>query len=114
MDIRDADLKRKIDELKRSFVEGLGARLSEIEGALERLRQDAPLMDQKDILRIILEQAHKIAGSAGTFGYGELGVTASEIERLCDRILKGKHGADGAAHGDLSSKIVALRAEAAS
>ena len=114
MDTSNADLIRKIEALKRLFVEGLGARLAEIEGAQARLRQDAPLIEQKDILRIILEQAHKIAGSAGTFGFGDMGMTASEIERLCDRIVKGKHGTDGAAHDDLSIKIAALRAEAAS
>ena len=112
-DMPDEELQRKIDALKRSFTDALGKRLTEIDAALARFRPEVPLVQQPETVKSVLEQAHKIAGSAGTFGYGELSVIASGIEQLCELILKGGHGADEAARRELSTKIAALHAGAA-
>ena len=113
MDTANEELKRKIEALKKTFAVTLNTRLSEIEASLARLRSDAPLADQVDTIKALLEQAHKIAGSAGTFGYGQVSVIASETEQLCDSIIKGSHGADQPALGTLAAKVAALRAQAA-
>jgi HPt (histidine-containing phosphotransfer) domain-containing protein len=109
----DDDLKRKIEALKRTFTGTLDTRLGELEAALARLRADAPLADQVDTIKALLEQAHKIAGSAGTFGYAQVSVIASETEQLCESIIKGRHGADQPALGTLAAKVAALRVQAA-
>jgi HPt (histidine-containing phosphotransfer) domain-containing protein len=113
MNTPNEELKRKIEALKKTFAVTLNTRLGEIEAALARLRSDAPLADQVDTIKALLEQAHKIAGSAGTFGYGQVSVIASETEQLCDSIIKGKHGADQPALGTLAAKISALREQSA-
>jgi HPt (histidine-containing phosphotransfer) domain-containing protein len=112
METQNDELKRKIAALKASFAVTLNSRLSEVEASLARLRGDAPLADQKDAVKTLLEQAHKIAGSAGTFGFAQVSVIASQTEQLCDSIIKGSHGADAPALGDLSAKVAALRENA--
>ena len=109
----DDELQRKIDALRQAFSQSLAERLAALDSVLAELRADAPLAGQAGAVRMMLEQAHKIAGSAGTFGYAEVSAVASEIEVLCDRILKGEHGADTAAHGELTAKMAALHAGAA-
>jgi HPt (histidine-containing phosphotransfer) domain-containing protein len=113
MDTPNEEIQRKIEALKRAFVATLEKRLTDLEAGMAQLRTSAPLAEQKDGVRGVLEQAHKIAGSAGTFGYRKMSVIASETELLCDSILKGTHGADAPALADLTAKIAAIRAEAA-
>ena len=113
MDTPNEEIQRKLEALKRAYVDTLAKRLVELEAGMARLRTGTPLAEQKDGVRAVLEQAHKIAGSAGTFGYRQVSVIASETELLCDSILKGTHGADAPAHTDLTAKVAAIRAEAA-
>lgn len=113
MEAENQDIKRKLEALKRTFTLTLNSRLSELETSLAKLRSDTPLADQKDTVKALLEQAHKIAGSAGTFGYGQVSVIASETEQLCDSIIQGRHGADAPARAGLIAKIAAIRAESA-
>jgi HPt (histidine-containing phosphotransfer) domain-containing protein len=70
-----------------------------------------PLSGQTAPIRVILEQTHKIAGSAGTFGFSDMSAIASQAERLCDRILKNKHSGDEDALRELRGKIAGIRAE---
>lgn len=107
----DEELQRKIDVLRKSFAAGLVGRMNELDAALANVVGNAPLTGQAGAIRAILEQAHKIAGSAGTFGFSRMSVIASTIERLCDDILKNRHGADSEAHRTLGERIAALHAE---
>jgi HPt (histidine-containing phosphotransfer) domain-containing protein len=106
------ELQRRIALLKASFKENLGKRLDELDSALADIDAAAPLAGQPGV-KTLLEHAHKIAGSAGTFGYMEMSNIASETERLCDDILKGRHGSDAGAFGELKAKVAAIHAEAA-
>jgi HPt (histidine-containing phosphotransfer) domain-containing protein len=58
-------------ELRAEFVENAGPMISQLRIALERGRRD-------EIRRI----AHKLRGSAGTFGLAAAGATATEIEAV--------------------------------
>ena len=107
----DEELQRKIEVLRKSFAAGLVGRMNELETALASLADGSPLSGQAMPIRSILEQSHKIAGSAGSFGYGTMSVIASEIEQLCDAILKNRHGSDVAAQVKLRERIAALHAE---
>jgi HPt (histidine-containing phosphotransfer) domain-containing protein len=108
----DEELQRKIDALRKSFAAGLGARFTELETAVAALLPGQSLAAQSTPIKIILEQAHKIAGSAGTFGFGEMSAIASQTEQLCDRIVKNQHGSDEDALRDLQDKVAAIRAQA--
>lgn len=108
----DEELQLKIAALRKSFAAGLGARFKELTSALEAIVPGSPLSAQAEPIRVILEQSHKIAGSAGTFGFAEMSAIASQAEQLCDRILKNRHGADDSALDDLRDKVAAIRAQA--
>ncbi len=111
MSSNDEELERKIDVLRKSFAAGLVGRLNELDAALATIANNIPLTNQVGAIRAILELSHKIAGSAGTFGFSRMSVIASTIEQLCDDILKNRHGADGEAHRALGDRIAALHAE---
>jgi HPt (histidine-containing phosphotransfer) domain-containing protein len=106
------ELQRRIALLKRSFKENLGKRLSDLDAALASIDAGAPLSGQPGV-RTLLEHVHKIAGAAGTFGYGEMSNIAAEAEQICDGILRGQHTSDAAAYGELQTKVAAIHAEAA-
>ena len=109
----DAELKAKIDALRKSFTAGLAARFDELDTALAQIMPGLPLAGQSAPVKTILEQVHKIAGSAGTFGYSEMSVIASKAEMLCDSILKNQHGDDEDALRKLRGNVADIRAEAA-
>jgi HPt (histidine-containing phosphotransfer) domain-containing protein len=109
----DAELKAKIEALRKSFTAGLAARFDELENALAQIKPGLPLASQSVPVKTILEQVHKIAGSAGTFGYAEMSIIASQAEMLCDSILKNQHEDDAAALRELRGKVADIRAEAA-
>jgi len=106
------ELQRRIALLKRSFKENLTQRLNELNAALASIDAAAPLAGQPGV-KSLLEHVHKIAGSAGTFGYMEMSNIAAEAERLCDDVLKGRHASDAGAYGELTAKVAAIHAEAA-
>src|ERR1044071_1987866 len=110
-EVDNEELQRRIALLKSSFAENLGKRLSELDAAFATIDSGAPLQDQPGV-KTLLEHVHKIAGSAGTFGFMEMSNIASQAEQLCDDILKGRHSSDAAAYGDLRTKIAAIHAEA--
>ena len=109
--VTDEELQRKIETLRKSFAAGLTARFAELNTALDSVLPGLPLEGQSAPIQTILEQTHKIAGSAGTFGFNQMSAIASQAEQLCERILKNRHGSDEAALRDLRDKIAAIHAE---
>ncbi len=107
----DQELQAKIAALRTSFTAGLATRFDELDAALAAIVSGQPLSAQAAPLKTILEQSHKIAGSAGTFGFSEMSVIALQAEMLCERILKNSHGGDEAALTELRGKIAGIRAE---
>jgi HPt (histidine-containing phosphotransfer) domain-containing protein len=107
----DRDLQAKIDALRTSFTAGLATRFSEVDGALDAILPGLPLAGQSAPITTILEHVHKIAGSAGTFGFGDMGAIASQAEQLCERIQKNQHGDDEDALRALRGMIADIHAE---
>jgi HPt (histidine-containing phosphotransfer) domain-containing protein len=105
------ELQRRIALLKLSFKENLGKRLTDLDAAFASIDASAPLAGQPG-MTTLLEQVHKIAGSAGTFGYGEMSNIASQAEQICDGILKGRNTSDADAYGELKTKVAAIHAQA--
>jgi HPt (histidine-containing phosphotransfer) domain-containing protein len=108
----DQDLQAKINALRISFTSGLAARFSELDVALAQILPGLPLAGQSAPIKTILEQVHKIAGSAGTFGFGDMSAIASQAEQLCERIQNNQHGDDEDALRTLRGMIADIRAEA--
>jgi HPt (histidine-containing phosphotransfer) domain-containing protein len=107
----DQELQAKIAALRTSFTAGQTARFQELDTAMAAIQPGLPLAGQSAPIRIILEQTHKIAGSAGTFGFSDMSAIASQAEQLCERILKNGHDGDDNALRELQGKIADIRAE---
>ncbi|MFW6251520.1 MAG: Hpt domain-containing protein, partial [Alkalispirochaetaceae bacterium] len=76
-------MKRRLAELKERFDQDVPNRISLIEAAMRRVERDdnVPLA-----LSEMRGAAHRLAGSAATFGYGELSTVAHLIEEEVDRL----------------------------
>ena len=107
----DQELQAKIAALRTSFTAGLTTRFAELDMAMAAISPGLPLSGQSAPIKTILEQVHKIAGSAGTFGFTDMSAIASQAEQLCERILKDGHGGDEGALRELQGKIADIRAE---
>src|SRR3954453_9492318 len=94
-----AELVAEDRELLEHYLAGANERLAKLSGALSAARPGGA--GSKDALRGAL---HKLAGSAGTFGFAELGETARELEKRVEC-------ADEPLAEDLLLEAVALRHE---
>ncbi len=70
--------ERKLAALRERFAASLAERIGEIESAWTRATKDAT----GGALGEVVAKAHKLAGSAGTFGFAAVGAVASRIEVL--------------------------------
>lgn len=88
--LSDAALEASLRAIEEAYVAGLPARLEEI-GRCLRLCRATPDRTAFDAL---LLQLHSLSGSAGTFGFAELGRQATELEIRLNGVLKAHdHGA---------------------
>jgi PAS domain S-box-containing protein len=81
-------LKDGLARLKAEFAERLPGRLAEIESAKTALA-DASGEAQVAALKNLAGMAHKLAGSAGTFGYPDLGSAARAVNDFAKDVLSG-------------------------
>jgi HPt (histidine-containing phosphotransfer) domain-containing protein len=75
------DLQQKLAALRQQFMERFADRLKVIEAAVGRVGSDP------EAVKSLRGECHKIAGTAGTFGFAAIGEAASEIEMACDHAV---------------------------
>jgi len=80
------DLDAALAAIQAAYTKQLPERLREIDASLQQCLGTPHRDAQYAQLAMHL---HKLAGSAGTFGYAELGRRATELEILLDSYLKG-------------------------
>jgi len=103
------ELNRRLEELKTAFAISLAGRLDEFELAGRSLNEGDDLSRQTEKLNKLFDIAHKLAGSAGTFGFKGLGDLASEIEVLCDDFIAAERSLNQADLAEIFEKLVACR-----
>ncbi len=82
------DINERLEELKRAYVNGLGAKIEEVEAAA-RAAGDDPLSGQGlEALGALKQLVHKLAGSGGTFGFPEISDAAEKAETACEAMLE--------------------------
>ncbi len=82
------DINERLQELKRAYVNSLGAKIEEVEAAVQAAGDD-PLSGQGlEALDALKQLVHKLAGSGGTFGFAEISDTAERAETACDAMLE--------------------------
>ena len=80
-------LEMRLAELRANFAANLTQRLDEMHGASAEIAQRRSLEEAAPDLDLLQSFAHKLAGSAGSFGFAELGETARRLELLCISVL---------------------------
>ncbi|SDU32904.1 diguanylate cyclase [Halopseudomonas salegens] len=103
----DNPLQAQLAQLQDDWLQRLRIelpRLAEQANALIRQPDIAP-----DALPLLRDQLHKLAGSAGTFGYPALGQAARELEKCCQELLR-QSPADLSAWHKLASDVDHLQA----
>ncbi len=82
------DINERLEELKRAYVNGLGAKIGEVEAAA-RAAGDDPVSGQGlEALDALKQLVHKLAGSGGTFGFAEISDAAERAETACGAMLE--------------------------
>ena len=86
-------INERLAELKQAYVNGLGAKIEEVEAAAEAARNaeatDDPLSEQGlEALDALKQLVHKLAGSGGTFGFAEISDAEEKAETACDAMLE--------------------------
>ncbi len=86
------DIERKFEEkladLKLQYAKRLEEKLQEFE-RLSVSMTSGSVDDDGSILTEIQQNAHKLAGSAATFGFPELGDAAADLEEFCVHLTAG-------------------------
>ncbi len=83
------ELEKKIASLRVSFVERLVGTAEEVSDVLGTIMAAANDDDGQVALQGLNQTAHKLAGTAGTFGFSDLGVAARRVETNCTSIIDG-------------------------
>ncbi len=81
------ELQRQLQAQREQYAERLGQELPELAGLAARLEQQAGLASGRQRVQALRERLHRIAGAAGTFGFGHLGNRARALEQRIDRWL---------------------------
>lgn len=81
------ELAAQLAQLNAAFAAGLSKRLSDIETAMQAFMREPHQRAHLESLHTLL---HSLAGSAGTFGFDELGRRARQFEYRCDPWLNGE------------------------
>ena len=84
----DDDLQQHLQQLSNAFALRLQEELPALGQGAERLLQAADQHEQLQHLQSLREQLHKLAGTAGTFGFSSLGHRARELEQAADQWLQ--------------------------
>ncbi|NQV54754.1 MAG: Hpt domain-containing protein [Rhodospirillales bacterium] len=109
----NTELAERLEELKKSYVSQLDERISALESAWEIAVHSATQTERVDGVRKLNELSHKLAGSAGTFGFSELSKVASKIESHSENLAENIEYLDEARAGELSGLIAECRKLAA-
>jgi HPt (histidine-containing phosphotransfer) domain-containing protein len=75
---RIANARDRLAELRRGFATRLRERVEELQAAVEAVDDRQP-----DAVAKVENLAHKLAGTAGSYGFHEVGEVAAELEALC-------------------------------
>jgi len=75
-----------LDRLHAKYAATLDDKLAKLKEIVDILVTGKPNSDNTAALTELMSEAHKIAGSAGTYGFADLGDAARELELYCQAI----------------------------
>ena len=107
-----AELEQRLAALRAAFADKLADRLGEIEAAVRSLGEGGG--DGRLALLSLRDQAHKLSGAGGTFGFDDLGREAGELEVLCDSLIDRGDGPSAADIEEIEDFLARLKTAAGS
>ena len=81
------DLQRHLQALSEQFADRLQEELPQLDELAQHLLQACTPAEQQRCLNSLRDSLHRLAGSAGTFGFVELGERARQLELLAEQRL---------------------------
>lgn len=95
------ELEKKLAKLRKAYTATLTGKLDELEVLAEDLSNADPPVDYKEILENLRIKTHNLAGSAGTYGFSELGIAAKSLELKCQALIESKASCTSADHREI-------------
>ena len=84
----DETLQGRLAELRDRFVKGFAERMSTMQGGAGQLDGASSVDEALAALKVIRAEAHKLVGTAATFGFAPAGDAAAELEASCDALIE--------------------------
>ncbi|MCH2339930.1 diguanylate cyclase [Pseudomonas sp. NPDC047963] len=81
-------LQRQLQALNEKFAERLGEELAALEQHAEQLQSVREQEQRRQLMLDLLERLHRLAGTAGTFGFTTLGEQSRLLEQRAERWLE--------------------------
>ena len=81
------EFQQQLKALGAEYEAKLPARLRELDACFKRLPTDGGAGESRQGLENLMALAHKLSGSAGTFGFMALGNAAEKLENACQARL---------------------------
>ena len=81
------EFQQQLKALGAEYEAKLPARLRELDACFKRLPTDGGAGESREGLENLMALAHKLSGSAGTFGFMALGNAAEKLENDCQARL---------------------------
>jgi chemotaxis protein histidine kinase CheA len=103
----EEELERKLAALTAQFAERLPVRLEAMDKAFQGLASDAG--EALTALKALRNEAHKLSGTAGTFGFEDLGTAAQALEEFCDPLIAAGRPVTQEERRALGARLAALK-----
>ncbi len=102
------EFQQQIKALRDEYEAKLPERLQELDAGFKQLPPDGGAGESCQELENLMVLAHKLSGSAGTFGFMALGVAAEKLENACQVSLDESGGLATGRHGELAGLLAAV------
>lgn len=89
-----AEAQQKLARMRRDYAHWLGNELNDLADQVHH--QSNPVVDG-DAWRPVRDRLHRLAGSAGTFGFEAVGETCRQLEHRLERLLEAPSSAEASA-----------------
>ncbi len=107
----DETLQRRLAELRDRFIAGFAERVSIMHGAADQLAGAVSADEALAALKIIRAEAHKLVGTAATFGFAPAGDAAGVLEASCDALTENSAMPSPDDRNRLNDQIAAVERE---
>ncbi len=82
------EVRAKFEELRAGYSATLAIKMAEFETAARSLASRATEGERRTALDTLVRLSHKLAGSAGTFGFPSISQAADDLEQQCRTLVQ--------------------------